>query len=172
MRTTSRLILLITALGLAAPALAGPSIFAGGGAGYLRVEDDSIDGDENDFTYKVFAGLNLGDSFGLEVAYLDFGETGDTTNSLSADGVTAAAIAAIGLTDNFSLYGKGGALFWNVDRESENVEKDDFDPFFGVGARIDLAKLLQLRLEYERFEIDGADFDVATANLQFVFGFR
>ncbi len=173
--------LLGTALGLAtlAPQIAtaqDPGLYLGGGIGYNRIEGEDFTGDGDDFeddrvSYKGIAGFKLGRMLSLEGQYIDFGTAEDGDNRVEADGWTAGAVLDLPLTENFSIYGKGGALFWDAEGRFANVRVDDdgTDPFYGAGARFALSQNLGLRIEYERFELNDTDIDMASANLLFHF---
>lgn len=161
---------------LAAAQSADPGLYLGGGAGYNRVEGEDFTGDGDEFkddrvSYKGIAGLKLGQHFSLEGQYLNFGTAEDGDNRVDADGWTAGGVFELPMTQNFSVYGKGGALFWDAEGRFANVSADDdgTDPFYGVGARFALSQHLALRLEYERFELNDTDIDMASANLLFHF---
>lgn len=175
--------LLGAALGLGSllPTLAsaqgpGPGLYAGGGIGYNRIEGEDFTGGDDDFkdervSYKGVAGLKLGDMLSLEGQYIDFGTAEDGDSRVEADGWTAGAVLEVPLMQNFAVYGKGGALFWDAEGRFANVRADDdgTDPFYGVGARFALNPHLALRLEYERFELNDADIDMASTSLLFHF---
>ena len=161
---------------LASAQSADPGLYLGGGAGYNRIEGEDFTGDGDEFkddrvSYKGIAGLKLGQHFSLEGQYINFGTAEDGDNRVDADGWTAGAVLELPLTQNFAVYGKGGALFWDAEGRFANVSADDdgTDPFYGVGARFALSQHLALRLEYERFELNDTDIDMASANLLFHF---
>lgn len=161
---------------LAAAQSPGPGLYLGGGIGYNRIEGEDFTGDGDKFeddrvSYKGIAGIKLGDMLSLEGQYIDFGTAEDGDNRVDADGWTAGAVLEIPLTQNFAAYGKAGALFWDAKGRFANVRADDdgTDPFYGVGARFALSQNLALRIEYERFELNDTDIDMASANVLFHF---
>ena len=155
---------------------ADPGLYLGGGVGYNRIEGEDFTGNGDEFeddrvSYKGIAGLKLGQHLSLEGQYIDFGTAEDGPSRVEADGWTAGAVFELPLTQNFVAYAKGGALFWDAEGRFANVRADDdgTDPFYGVGARFALNRNLALRIEYERFELNDTDIDMASANLLFHF---
>ncbi|MES1942827.1 TonB-dependent receptor protein [Salinisphaera sp. PC39] len=175
------LLALAPALGVSAPAVAQtsglePHGYLGGGIGYYRVEDEEFPDDDDDFkdereAYRGFIGAMLNRYVGLEIGYTDFAEAEDGGYEADADGFTAAVLAQVPVNEAFSVYGKGGMLAWDLDVSGPLVSGSDDgeDPFYGVGTRIGLGGAFGLRLEYERFELDDTDVDLASANLEFRF---
>jgi opacity protein-like surface antigen len=170
-----------------------PGIFIGGGAIYTRLDNDftSQDFDTDDFdddrvSWKAFAGYRLTPIFSLEGQYIDFGDAENSSARVEADGWTAALVADIPFR-YIQPYAKAGALFWDTDAhlrgalaDASHVSSDGTDFFWGLGVRFDLSDNLDLRVEYERFKLNGDaggddDFsvdtkiDAASVNLQFSF---
>lgn len=126
---------------------------------------------------------------GIEAAYIDFDEATSELLDVDASGKTLALILEAPLTQGFSLYAKGGQLWWDADARiriggltlSDSYNGDE--TFWGLGTKFRLADNLDLRVEYERFnfrisrdEIDvlqandvDLDVDYASINLQFTF---
>lgn len=170
-----------------------PGVFIGGGAIYTRLNNDfsSQDFDTDDFdddrmSWKAFAGYRFTPIFSVEGQYIDFGDAENKSARVEADGWTAALVADIPFKF-IQPYAKAGALFWNTDAhlrgalaDASKVSSDGTDFFWGVGARMDLSDNLDLRLEYERFELNGdaggnddysvdSKIDAISLNLQFSF---
>ncbi|BFM05775.1 porin family protein [Halioxenophilus aromaticivorans] len=128
---------------------------------------DDVNFEDDDTGYKVYAGYNFGllplIDVAVEFSYLDLGTLEDSfANSPVKLDTTALSAAALGGL-NFGplgLFGKVGVVNWDTDVEA--FEFDDSasgtDPYYGVGAKIQLASLA-VRAEYEVFELDDADID-------------
>lgn len=157
-----------------------PGFYLGGGIGYDRVEGEDFTGNGDDLedsrvTYKGIVGYRIARMFSLEGQYINFGTNEDGNNRVKADGFTAGVVLDIPITENFAPYAKAGALFWDADSRfgpiagqlSRNTDGTDFT--YGVGARFALNESINLRLEYERFELDETDVDMGTVALQFNF---
>ena len=151
-------------------------IYLGGGAAYNRINsqdfpDSTGDVEDSRVSYKGIVGINLSPNFALEGQYIDFGTAKDGANQIKADGWTAGAVLGMPLTEWLSLYGKAGALFWDADGRFANVRgSDDGTDFtYGAGVKLGLGSVVDLRFEYERFEMNNTDVDMASANLVFNF---
>ena len=162
-----------------------PEFSLGAGYGFTKLKDGDFDEDEA--AKKVFALVKFNEYIGVEAAYIDFDEAGNDALTLDADGAALAAVFEAPLNETFSLYAKGGYLWWDSDASVSALNiRDDYDgreTFWGGGVKIRLTDHLDLRVEYERFnfeisrnEIDvlqqddiDMDVDFASINLQFTF---
>ena len=162
-----------------------PEFSIGAGYGFTKLKDDEFKEDEA--AKKIFALVKFNEYIGVEASYIDFDEAGNDVLTLDADGRSLAVIFEAPLSESFSLYAKGGQLWWDADaaitpiNASDNYDGDE--AFWGGGAKIRLSENLDLRIEYERFdfnisrdEIDvlqqddiDMDVDFASVNLQFTF---
>lgn len=164
-----------------------PEFSIGAGYGLTKVKDGDFEEDEA--AKKAFAIVKLNEYIGIEGAYIDFDDAGNDELSFDPKGATLGLILEAPLTQTFSIYAKGGQMWWDGDARL-NVGpidvSDDYDgreTFWGVGTKIRLAENLDLKIEYERFnfeisrdEIDvlqpediDMDIDFASVNLQFTF---
>lgn len=161
---------------IAAQAEDRTGLYIGGGAGYNRIEGEDFTGNGDEFkdsrvSYKGLAGIRMSDVFSIEGQYVNFGTAKDGDNEVKADGWTAGALVELPMFQYVHPYGKAGALFWNADGDFQGVDADDdgTDFTYGVGVRFKVTDNLDLRAEYERFEMSDTDVDMASANLQFNF---
>jgi hypothetical protein len=67
------------------------------------------------------------------------------------------------------LYGKAGVAFFDVEGTAISEEYSDEDPFFGIGLRFGMTPGLGFRAEYERYQFDSEDVDMAQAGLELNF---
>ncbi|MGH8446355.1 MAG: porin family protein [Solimonas sp.] len=167
-----------------------PGFFLGGGAIYTRTknefyESDDFPSNDDDFnddyvSWKAFAGFRINPVLSIEGQYIDFGDAESNQARAEADGWTAALVADIPMP-YVQPYAKAGALFWNTDahvrgplNNTLKASDDGTDFFWGVGVRIPIGDALDVRVEYERFDLDGDNvdtkIDAASVNLQFNFG--
>lgn len=164
-----------------------PEFSIGGGYGLTKLKDGDFDEDEA--AKKAFALVKFNEFIGLEGSYIDFDEAGNDELSFDPKGYTLGLILEAPITQTFSVYAKGGQMWWDGDASLDIGDldvSDDYDgeeTFWGVGTKIRLAENLDLRVEYERFnfeisrdEIDvlqpndiDMDVDFASVNLQFTF---
>lgn len=172
MRVLRTLLFLIPALAgaafLAPVAQAQPEFYAGAGYGRFDINEDEFD--ENDTVWKAYAGFSFNRAIGIELSWVDFNEAREAGNSFEADGWGAAAVLSLPLSENFSLYGKAGQFFWDSGRRQTGlpgvVSDDGDDPFYGAGAKFRLNELLDLRLEWERYDVADIDLDTVFVMLQ------
>lgn len=162
-------------------------LYIGGGVSASRLHNAEVDdndvgtGDLEDFdddrvAWQAYLGAMITPHLGVEVGYLDLGKHSDSGFDIEGDGVTAAGLLAFPLSDRFSLYAKGGRVWWDIDADGPlgfEASTDDEDWFYGAGLRMDLVDHLAVRFEYTRFELDGsdvkADLDLATVGVQYLF---
>lgn len=181
---TSRKILLGLAatslLGLAqTPVMAqGSHVYLGGNLGYYRFDYEDFPSNSDEFkddrtSWKIVAGLQPNDVFGVEGGFVDFGEVEDGSARFDSDGWMLAGTFALPLSENFAPYGKLGQLFWDSQARDigpfGSAQDDGSDTFYGVGLRLGASESVDLRLEYERFKVDRADVDMASIGLNFLF---
>lgn len=164
-----------------------PEFSIGAGYGVTALKDEDFDEDET--ARKLFAVVKFNEYIGLEGAYIDFDGAGNDQLSIDPKGKALALILEAPLTEGFSIYAKGGQMWWDADANLDLgiIEgSDDYDgkeTFWGLGTKFRITDNLDLRIEYERFnfeisrdEVDvlqpndiDMDVDYASVNLQFTF---
>lgn len=165
---------------LPAAALAGTEsgFYVGAGVGQASVGD--IDSDEfgdfefdgDDTAWKIFGGFNFGLipflDLAIEGGYVDFGKPDDTVQNdnveVDANGFDVFGLVGVNLGP-VGLFGKAGLITWDgdVSAEGESIGDDGTDPAYGVGARLKFGSL-EVRAEYEYFDIDASDVDMISAS--------
>lgn len=165
------LVAVLAALAIPPAARAQPEFYVGAGYGRYDVNEDRFD--ENDTVWKAYAGFSFNRAFAIEASWVDFNEAREAGDSFQADGWGAAAVLSLPLTENFSLNGKAGQFFWDADRRTAVpigvpgvVSDDGDDPFYGAGVKFRLNELIDLRLEWERYDVADIDLDTAFVMLQ------
>lgn len=164
-------------------ASADSGFYLGGAIGSATVEANVDVGlptveefDKSDAGYKVFAGYNFQLSalaLGLEGGYTNFGKPNTTIQgaeiAVEPTGINLWGIAALGLGP-IDVYGKAGYLVWDADAIIDGtVSKDDgSDLGYGVGVRFNAGRL-QIRGEYELFDIDQADLTMLSVGFAYRF---
>ena len=123
----------------------------------------NVDGDGYKPSLKVFGGVDLNPTWGLEAGYTDLRKAGVTYNygsgagAASADGKRAylAAKGTMPLNEQVSLYGKLGAGYQKTELHASSfgLSRSDSDTgvYAGVGAQYNLNQKVALTLEYERY---------------------
>lgn len=150
--------------------------YVGAGVGQFNAQIDDVDQldptiqdwDEDDTAYKVFGGWRLNKVLAFELAYINLGEPsgavvpGFNVDS-SVDGFAPYVVATLPL-GLFEVYGRLGYYFYDATVGVETVaggrvefdeESEDF--VYGAGVGLNLLDHLNIRLEYERFELQGLD---------------
>jgi len=154
--------------------------YVGVGLGRFNVNIDSIDqvdevaeslDDANDTAMKIFAGWRVLPFLSLEAGYVDLGNPGDDFETSGSDGnyrvgVSGFTVAALGRVPvgPVELFGKIGQYFYDVDTRIDfdgglpSIRGKDSgnDVFWGGGVSFVVLERLELRAEYERFDIGSA----------------
>ena len=173
-------LMLTSALPLAAHA--GPDLYVGASIGNARL-DDNFDGFEIDTdadAYRFLGGIQFGDTFGIEAGYLNFGDFTETVDlggllsrtDISGDGWTLGATLALPLSQNLSLFGKGGVFFWDADISVDGFTIDtpgDDNPFYGGGLKLDLGDNFSLTGDWTVYEFDIVETDVISLGFNYRF---
>ena len=187
MRTTLTLGAIALTAVLAAPeaAEADDGFYIGVGAGGATLEADlgpsafpslPSEIDEDDTAIKVFGGYNWDlpvVTLGVEAAYADFGEpdidiAGDLllidTTALKLWGTAAINVGPV------DVFGKLGTIMWDSEAEflGSSDSTDGSDMGYGVGARFAIGSL-ELRGEYEVYDLDGADLSMLSLGVAYRF---
>ncbi len=132
--------------------------------------------DEDDTAYKVFVGYNFDLPsliLSVEAGYVDFGEPEVDLNLgdlvIDPTGIQLWGIAAIeaGPVD---LFAKLGYISWDVDFDflDSNASDDGTDLGYGLGAAFN-AGPIQIRGEYELYDLDDADASMLSLSLIYQF---
>lgn len=173
---------------ISAEALGNPW-YIGAGVGQSEV-DDFCSGvsncDDTDTGWKLFGGYLFTQYVAIEAGYVDFGKFSGSSGGISASaevtGVTAHVVGMLPLNERFSLIGRLGTIYADVDIKASgfgySFHDDDqsFDFAAGVGAEVNITDQFSLRAEYELFKDVGDDDttgedDVYLASLSAVFRF-
>jgi long-chain fatty acid transport protein len=141
-----------------------------------------------DFGFKAFGGYQFSKYFALESGYTQLNNfTAQGTGSTAATGAlyqseknnvwVLAAVGTLPLTKNFSVFGKVGADSWKSATKTiiRNTSTTNFtrissidrgtDPYYGVGASYALMENLDVRAEYERYDLGGPKIDFLSAGM-------
>lgn len=157
----------LASLLLAPVAQADSGFYLGASVGDTSVDIDEFD--ESDSSWKAYGGYIIDApvvDFAVELAYLDFGSPSGEILQVPA-GLDATGLGAFGLVGiDFGIFGffaKAGFVSWDADLELGGIRDSDdgTDPGYGVGARLTFSSI-EVRAEYEVFEFEDADVDMAT----------
>lgn len=151
--------------------------YLGGGFGQFNAQIDDVDDvdntvddwDESDDTYKLFAGYRVNPFLSFELDYINLGEPSGAVvpgfNVDSAvDGFAPYVIGTIPLGKWFEVYGRLGYYFYDATVGVENTvggrvefDEESEDLVYGAGVGLNLAERLNIRFEYEKFDLEGLD---------------
>jgi hypothetical protein len=183
--TTATLFALSGAWTAAAHAENDSGFYVGGGVGQFNVQIDDVDDtdeaierlDDDDTSWKLFAGYRFNPYISLEAAYIDFGGPSDTFEASGSSGdyqveLSGFAPYVIGTLPlgPVELFAKVGYYFYDVDvtADLDDLGGDVFsssdsgeDLLYGAGIGATFFDHLHARLEYEK--IDSNDVDDADA---------
>ncbi len=133
-----------------------------------------------DTAYRLAAGYQINQNFGVEGAYVDLGKTnasvaGNAVNIKNTEWQVAAT-GTYPFGNGFSLIGKAGIAFWD---QATSVAVAGGNPngkniLLGIGAQYDLSKVTAVRGQYETHQtgdnVTGRG-DLATLSVGVVFKF-
>ena len=160
-------------------ALAGESyIGASVGQSTVQATESGFDFDDGDNSFKVFGGCRFFKFFGVEASYVDLGSPSDTIAGtdvevdITAWDAYAVGVIPLGLVE---LFAKAGYVRWDSEATlsgatSGSDKNSGTDRAYGVGIAFKLVKILAIRAEYERFDIEDSDkADLASVGVAFRF---
>jgi hypothetical protein len=130
--------------------------------------------DDKDSGWKIFAGNQLNRFVGYEFGYTDLGQLTNTGITAEADGIVVSLVGMIPVGEMFSIAARVGAFRWNSDVNSTTPSlsrsRDGTNMTLGVGAKIPLGKRIDVRVEWERYDVDDDDYSLISAGIAFNFG--
>ncbi len=152
--------------------------YLGGSAGYslIDVSKDSLDFDDDDLGWKLFAGYNVGIipliNLGVEGSYVDFGNAASAeVQNQDIDIAVWDLFGVVGLNlGPIGLFGKVGQAWWSSDSDASPSTLDDSsnDMVYGGGLHFQLGPV-GIRAEYEFFDLDVANVHYISAGASWTF---
>ncbi len=163
-------------------AAADSGFFVSGAIGSAKLDEDFGDFavDTSSTSFRLTAGWRFNDYFALEGGYHSFGKFEDQVDddgvpvnvSLKADGFTLGAIGSIPLGEQFSLFGRAGAFFWDGDADINNVTQatpEDTNIFIGAGADYAFTEQFSVTGDWTRYELEDVSSGVFSIGFQYRF---
>ena len=160
----------------------GSGFYAGVGVGMTSADvcDDLVglgltSCDDDDSGIKIYAGKSFTQNFSAEIGWIDLGEIKVTgpggTGTVSVDGFQFAGLGIVPISPQVAFFGKFGLYLWDGSASGPggSLSDDGTDIMFGLGLNWNLAKQLDLRAEWERFDIDGDGVNMFSAGVSFRF---
>jgi OOP family OmpA-OmpF porin len=151
--------------------------YFGGGVGQFNAQIDDVDDvdatvdewDEDDTAYKFFGGYRVNPFLAFELDYINLGEPSGAAIpgfnvDASVDGFAPYVVGTIPLGPYFEVYGRLGYYFYDAsvvyDRAVGGrleVDEESEDLVWGGGIGTNIGEKLNVRFEYERFDLQGVD---------------
>lgn len=160
--------------------MAAGALYGGASIGQATYRCTTTDEDCDSDGWKILAGYKLNQNMAIEGAYYNLGEDtaeyehatyGTMKASAKSTGIGVTGIYTQPVADNLEVFGKLGAMFWNVEGElSQNVsgakvsatdEEDGTSVLFGLGASYKFDDNWGIRGEWERYTAEYEDMDKA-----------
>jgi len=180
MKISFKLILAVTLASFLLPTIAfagaesGIYIGAGGGNSNIKGPINENDFDVEVTGYKFILGYNFGIvpliDLAIEGSYVDMGE--ESVGDISYSQTSFNGFGLLGLSFGpFGLFAKAGLAAWDADTRvgSLSTSESGSDPVYGIGARLQIARLSG-RIEYEYYDQSNFN-DVSMASISLLYTF-
>ncbi|HEX5162497.1 MAG TPA: porin family protein [Steroidobacteraceae bacterium] len=151
--------------------------YLGAGAGQFNAKIDDVDDvdetvdawDEDDTAYKIFAGYRMNRFLAFELDYINLGEPSGAVVpgrnvDASVDGFAPFVVGTLPLGPYFEVFGRAGYYFYDATRGVEDTldnrvefDEESEDIVYGAGIGANLGEKLNLRFEYEKYDLEGLD---------------
>ncbi|MEM9254336.1 MAG: outer membrane beta-barrel protein [Pseudomonadota bacterium] len=164
-------------------AFADEGLFVSIGANYAQFDDDfdfedvqdqeDLEAlfDDSSVGVNVGAGWRFNNWLAIDAGYWDLGEFKSDrlpnggkvdidTTTFTVGGMVSVPLWIL------DVYAKGGAAFWDAD--SDELDDDGTDLYYGVGAALNIFSSIDLYLEIVRFDLQ-TDIDTGTLGVRFTF---
>ena len=151
--------------------------YLGGGIGQFNAQIDDFDEvdntvddwDNDDTAYKLFGGYRLNKVLAFELDYINLGEPSGAVVpgvnlDAAVDGFAPYVVATLPLGNFFEVYARLGYFFYDatlgVENELDNrveFDEESEDVVYGAGVGANIGEKLNIRFEYEKFDLEGLD---------------
>jgi len=150
-------------------------LYIGGGIGEFNVDIDDVDDldatvdryDSDDTAWKAFAGWRANRHLAFELAYLNLGSPEDEVLpdvfvEVETDGFAPYIVGTLPFAA-FELFAKAGYLIYDTEARVTSplgivvVDESDEEFTWSAGLGLTLFETLNLRLEYEMFDVQNVD---------------
>ena len=164
----------------------------------IKINELKFSVDEKDNKFSFTYGHKIDENFSFEFSYIDFGEIEKTIFNeddlwgidLAADGFTGSLKFSNKISNNFSIYGKLGLLFWDAKSSFSWTSGPDDTPwdingledgvvsgsddgndfFYGFGFDYLISDDFSIGYYYDMYELD--DIEINSAGFKFSLGFN
>lgn len=143
--------------------------------------------DNKGTAYKLLAGYQYNQYFGIEGGYIDLGKAkysatateGTARADVKATGWAISAVGTLPINDSFSVFAKLGTIRAKVEATASvsvpalgtfegSADATNWKTTYGVGATYNFNKQIGLRAEYERFQKLGDDNNTGKSNVDLI----
>jgi len=136
--------------------------------------------DDTDTGWKLYAGNRFNENLAVEFGFADLGQT-TVKGSGTFFGVPAivsgewdtsaffgAVVGVLPVSENFSLFGKAGLAYWDVDLKGAGGSESDsgLGWMAGAGLQFDINRTVGLRVEWENYFDVGDDNKTGQSDVQ------
>jgi opacity protein-like surface antigen len=114
--------------------------------------------DDTEQAFRAFVGGRFNNIVGGEIAYIKFGDFTRGGGETDVEGVDLTLLAGIPFANNWSIFGKLGGVYTQVDVTGTapglaTGGENGWGPRFGVGLQMGLTENWAIRADYDRFRI-------------------
>jgi len=121
--------------------------------------------------YNVAVGKYINSNISIELGYADFGE--DTQNiggveaEFEASAIQLSALGYLPVSEKAGLFARIGIEQVTAESTSSavDVKTDETDLFYGVGGYYNVSENIDVRVEFQRHEIDNNELDTVSAGV-------
>ena len=135
--------------------------------------------DTKDTAWKVYGGTAVNDILGVELGYTDFGQIRVNGGDTEAWAGNLSLTLGLPIGDRFQVFAKGGGVYGRTDISAppstlfDTGHKNGWGYTYGVGAALGLTRTVQVRVDWDRYNLDFAggsrDIDMLSAGVQLRF---
>jgi OOP family OmpA-OmpF porin len=135
--------------------------------------------DQKDSAWKVQAGGNFNQVFGIELGYTDFGHMQAFGGDTEANATSISLTAGVPLGERFALFAKGGGAYGRTDVTASPTvpvatgKKSGWGSTWGVGGAFAVTRNVLVRVDWDRYKLyfvgGDHDVDLLSAGLQLRF---
>ncbi len=147
--------------------------------GYQYADDDAVSSMPSSWVYGIYTGYRFSPSWSFDVGYLDQTELNEDHVDVDTWLIESAIRYDYWLSQDWSLYGRLGVAYWDVEKEvsSESVSDTGFSPVVETGIGYALTANLTSSLGYQYIgglgdedTIGAYDSHAVMLNVSYVFG--
>ena len=135
--------------------------------------------DTKDTAWKAYVGSSVNDMLGVDLGYTDFGKIRVNGGDTEAWAANLSLTVGFPIGDRFQVFAKGGGIYGQTDIQAppstlfNTGHKNGWGYTYGVGAALGLTRTVQVRVDWDRYNMDfvggSRDVDMLSAGVQLRF---